>query len=348
MKTILIAFLLCFGCNSYAQISPVTASNGSVYNGYLVNAPLGLSYSATYTIDLSSYRSSRVSAQVIYSSANTVSSTFTDGSQSTGSITISSYSAIYGQYLTIGGVTLVGGVNFATGTSNSVCATNLAAAIQAAGLGLTSSATGAVVYATSTINGAAYNYSIVSSTPTAMTVSAGPMTGGTTPTVTLGSKFIVATNSFALAQAVLFPKSSNPVIGGLTQGTTYYAVPVGVGLFELVKYASSAFAGSPASDFVTVTSTNTQLSANTYTISPLAWVGSASFVWQASDDGSDWATVLTTGTVGFTSSTAATDSLFDFGSFNFRRLQFKFTAPTSGAAIMQVPVAIKQDGIGTF
>ena len=198
MKRLLIAALLSIGCNAAAQIYPDTLSNGSEYTGYLINTP-GLSYNAIGTIDMSAYIGSRVSAQVLYSSVTFSQATFSDGSQSTDNITISSSSAIFGQTLTIGGTVLTGGVDFATGTSNSACATNLATAIAAAGLGLNASASGAIVYTTSTLNGTAYNYSIVSSTPAAMTVSTTPMTGGTNAAFALkGSMISLPTSSFTL------------------------------------------------------------------------------------------------------------------------------------------------------
>jgi hypothetical protein len=45
---------------------------------------------------------------------------------------------------------------------------------------------------------------------------------------------------------------------------------------------------------------------------------------------------------------SASDLLIDFGSFNFRYLRSSIVAPTAGAMLLQIPVNIHQDGIGSF
>lgn len=253
--------------------------------------------------------------------------------------------------LTINGTALTQGTQWTAGASTTTAVLSLGNAIANAGLSLSTSASGGlgVIYATSTLNGTAYNYTLVSSTPTVLSVSGPRMTGGTNAGVTLNSGVITAgsASNLTLALPVLYAIGANPAIGGLTTGTTYYVVPISATQFYLSRCSSCAVALS-AGDYVTVTSTNSQSTAHTYTIAPLAWAGSASFIWQASNDNSNWGTAPSTGTVTITSSTAVTDTLLDFGVFNFRYLRFNFTAPTSGAVNLVVPVNIKQDGIGRF
>ncbi len=278
------------------------------------------------------------------------------------SVTMSAATLTGGQdnaVLTINGVAISqgsGAGQWAAATSNGVTANNLAKAINSAfsTLSSTSSAggTGSVVYATSTLNGTVYNYNITSSTQNSLKVNSTGLVflGGTDPGLTLGSqKFSSATaTGLSLGLPVLYAIGSNPAIGGLTTGTTYYVVPLANSSFSLAKYSTSAVAGL-ASDYVTVTSTNSQVAAHTYSLAnPLAWAGTASFVWQSSDDNSNWATVPQTTSVNVTSSTLSTIGLYDFGFYNFRYLRLSFSAPTSGALLLQVPVVLKQDGIGPF
>ncbi len=430
--------------------APVGSNDGDSYSGDLINLPAGIDYNITAALDLSVYDASKVSAQVIYSSVNFTSPTFSDGSESTASVRVISVTglssatatdqitvttnafasnptitvrncvltmgqqfqkgattaltaanlataihscvpeintssvggvvyatATYGSYanayafvsnsssmtvatalmsggadnacLTINGTALCNNSAWTAGASTTTAVLSLGNAIANASLHLSTVASGnlGVIYATSTLNGTAYNYTLTTSSPTVLSVSQAVFTNGTNPGDVLGSKIITASANLPLALPVLYAIGSNPAIGGLTTGTTYYVVPLGGTTFSLAKYSTSAVAGL-SSDYATVTSTNSGTTAHTYTIAPLAWSGSASFVWQASNDNTNWATVLTTGTVTVTSSTAATDSLVDFGVFNFRYLRFNFTAPTSGALNLVVPVNIKQDGIGRF
>ena len=341
MTKILTLLLLTLASTAFSQVIP---AGDNSFNGLLVNEA-GLSYNNTYVMDLSNYDASKVSAQVLYGSTTFSASTFTDGAQSTGSITISSFSAITGNTLTIGSLVLLGGTSFATITSNNATATALAAAIQGAGLGLTASASGAVVYATSTINGASFNYSVVSSTPAAMTVSAGAMTGGVTPSFALnGSAISITGHGYTLGLPLLYTANSAS-IGGLTNQTTYYAIPVGTNFVELATTSARAVAIQP----LVFTSTTTQLTAHAPAFSVPAITGTPTFTWQASNDDVNWATTLTTGTVtvgAYTSGNA--DGLFDFGVFNFRWLRLNVVAPTQGGLFLQVPVTLKQDGIGRF
>ena len=458
LKRLIAGLLIFTPAAVYAQIAPCLPGASNCYGGYIVNTPAQV-VSQIFPIDLAKYSSSKVSAQVIYSSANLTSPTFTSGSESVSSITVVAYAGLstaaatgqativstnslggaqirvnnnvlvngtdwftgatkqltavslaaaiakipnvsasaaggivyttatpVGSYanvyaftsnnssVTMSGATLSGGQDnavltingkaisqgfgagqWAAQTSNAVTAANLATAINAAFATLTSTdnaaGTGAIVYATSTLNGTAYNYSIVSSTQNSLKVNSGSaFVGGANPGLTLGSGnfYSVGTNGLTLGLPVLYAVGANSAIGGLTTGATYYAVPKSNAYFQLALYSTSAVAGIPASDFVTVTSTNSSVTAQTYTIAPLAWAGTASFIWQSSNDNSNWATLPLTTSVSFTSSTAATDALYDFGFYNFRYIRLNYTAPTSGAASFVVPVSIKQDGIGPF
>lgn len=436
-----------------AQISP-SPVGGSSYTGNFVSQQPGLAYSTAPAMDLAAYDTSRISAEMIYSSVTFSAVSVPSGKQSTGTITVLSYAGLSsatatnqmtvvstqmwnGAYITVNGTNLylgqqwsrattssvtasniataihtafplisaaanASGVIFATATygtagnaytfasstgaitvaalrftggqdnatitingtaltantdfypatSNAITATRLSTKINSAFAGLITSTcpTGtAVVYATSTFNGTAYNYTLATTSATAASVSAATMVGGSNPGLTLNSQVFSTpgTTGLTLALPVVYAVGTATAAGGLTNGTTFYAVPKSATSFYLAKYSTSALAGLSA-DYVTVTSTSSGIVINNYTFTPIAWSGSATFIWQASDDGSTYATAPSTGTVTITSNTAATVSLIDFGVFNYRYLRLNYTAPTFGALSIKVPVYIKQDGIGRF
>ena len=262
--------------------------------------------------------------------------------------------------LTIGSKVLTaGGIDWVAATSNAQTATNLASTITAAGIGLVAVSRAAVIFATSTLNGTAYNYTLASST-TDITVSTSAMYTGSDPGFALNGHIFTtkAATQFSPGAPVLYGAGNTPAIGGLTGGTTYYVSGPGVGSFSLATLSTSAIAGYlvgvDTQDFVTITSTNSQLysSRHTYTLSGVPWTGTASFTWQSSNDGTNYINAPSTGTVSFSSSTVTTLSTttvvsgfgVDFGSYNYRYLRLSYFAPTWGSASFVVPVNIKMDG----
>lgn len=234
----------------------------------------------------------------------------------------------------INGTPLLQGSNWTAATANSNTATSIASAINASSALNThihAAASGAVVTTTSTLNGALFNYSIVSSTPTALLASGALMTGGNTSAFTLGSSlFTVPAHGLTLALPVLY--SGTPAIGGLIAQTTYYALPLSVNAFELAKYSTSAVAGT---DLVLITSTNTQLSQHTYTLAPLGIAGSPSFKWQVSNDNSVWTDLAVSSvTVGLTD--PANSTIWSFGFIGTQLLRLNVIAPTAGGLALRV------------
>ncbi len=256
--------------------------------------------------------------------------------------------------LTINGTALTQGTNYSAVTSSAVTAGNLATAIAAnttlaATLSVSSNSGSAygVIVLTSKFNGTAYNYAINSSTPTALTVKDGSLLiGGTNSGFTLGSKKITASAAgMTLGLPFLYAIGTNPAIGGLTTGTTYYAVPAGGTNFFFAKYSSSAVAGLSA-DYATVTSTNSGTTQHAYTLAPLGWAaGSASYILQTSNDNATWATAPSTGTVTITTTAFSSPLATNFGALGYRYLRLNFTGPSGGggAMVLQVPVYLKQE-----
>ena len=446
MKTLIVAAILAIASSAAAQIYPVPSgsNDGNSYNGYLANES-GLSYNKKYVLDISKYDGSKVSAQVIYGTTAFNTTTFSDGRQSTGNITVVSYavlsSATATDYITVtstsnlinsqltvtdpnyqiyvlyngfdwntgattaltakslasaisnisglsassagnvvyatatygaignlfkfvsnnssvsvnaayftGGrdpaVLTIGGTAFPygswTGSSNGAVATSIASAINASTLKLAAIARGSVVYATSTLNGTAYNYNMLSSTPVALTVSASTMSGAVDPAFSLGGSSIYSlAHGLTTGLPVLYTANSAS-IGGLTDQTTYYAIPAGTNYVSLATSSVQAQFGLP----IVFTSSTTQLSAHAPTLAPLANAGTSTFIWQVSNDGTNYITAPSTGTVIIGNS--PTDLGIDFGYLNYRYLRLNVTAPTAGGVMVVAPINIKQDGIGRF
>lgn len=261
-----------------------------------------------------------------------LSATYTGG-QSSGSVTINS-------------VTFTAGVDFSTGTTAQT-ATSLALAINRALLdGTTAQAISNVVTTTSTANGVASNYILASSTQAALTLSApfvivssastGIMTGGRDASYTINTTSItIANHGFSKALPVLY--SGTPAIGGLSTGTTYYAVPYSANVIGL----SSTSAVAQTGNAITLTSSSTQTTAHTYTLAPLVFsAGSAGGFWQVSNDGTTWSTFSTTaGNIAVSSQTytaASVTTIQDFGIVDYGYLRYNVTAPTTGGQALKV------------
>lgn len=296
-------------------------------------------------------------SNVVYSTATfgSYANAYTFASNNS-SVTVASANMTGGQdnaVLTIGTITVTANKDFYPLTSNAATATSLASGINSRNVNVKASAgAGAVVFSTSVLNGSAYNYSLVSSTPAALSLSASSMQNGTNPSFNLGSALFSSSTAtgFSRDLALLYNQGSNPAIGGLTNQTTYYAVPNSTYTYFLAKYSSSAVAGL-SSDYVVVSGTNTQVfsSMHSYSLTPLGFSGTPSFVFQVSDDGNTWATAPSTGTItpNFTNNNASPASplqtIVDFGSFNFRYLRLNVVGPTAGGVFLKVPMAIKYD-----
>lgn len=238
--------------------------------------------------------------------------------------------------VSINGIPLLQGRNFTAATSNAATASSLVSGINASSAlsqYLTASPSGSSAALTSKLNGAAYNFFLQSSTPTAIAASGARMTAGTTPQFSKGSAVFSAANSLTKALAVLY--TGSPAIGGLTSGATYYAVPLSATSFELAKYSTSAVAGV---DLVVVTSTNTQLSANTYTLTPLAISGTPSFKWQVSNDGTSWDDLAVSSVTVSSYSQPPATTVWSFGFIGLRFIRLNVIAPTTGGLALRVAV----------
>lgn len=301
----------------------------------------GQTAAATYTRDMNT-TGDRVSLQIVSSSGSLSSKTFTDGSTSTGQITVSSNSFIQASTPTIS----IHGTNIAYTPASTAANTakSISDYIVANFTNVTSTYSSAgIVYATSTVVGTTSNFAMAASSQAALGVSGATMTGGTNSAFTINTPTItIASNGFTTGLQVLY--TGTPAISGLTTTTTYYVSvisPNNSGLSNTFKLATS-LANAQAGTGIVLASSQTKTTADTYTLAPLALTnlsgGGMQLQW--SDDGSNW-TNATTGNYGLaiTSVTFAVGggtALYDLGPIQHRYLRLNETPPTTGAVTYTV------------
>ncbi len=286
IKVFLTAIFMCVALKTSAD------ATSKVYGANLANES-ALAYNSTYTLNTANNGAQidYLSFQALYTSATIANATFTDGTQSTGSFTVSSNTYVRSStpMISLNGIT----ISYTPGSTSSATAKSISDSIMANTslntLVRSTWTTGGVVVATTTAVGTSTNYTLFSSSQAAIGVS-GPvtiaggygtsaMTGGTNSGYALNSPIItLVTNPFApgdssqasaLALPVLY--TGTPAIGGLTTGTTYFVIPVSKLTIELATTSARAVAGLP----LTITSSSTQTTADTYTLAPLAISGAS-------------------------------------------------------------------------
>jgi hypothetical protein len=241
----------------------------------------------------------------------------------------------------INGVNLRAGRDWQVGSSASDTATNLAAAINAdpsLSLWVTATPTSGAVGLVSKRVGTVAKFALASSAPAAAVLSGAHMTGSTNSSYALNSpRIAIANHGFTLALPVLYTRGSSPVIGGLTSGTTYYAIPVDANTVELATTSARAQAGQ----YLTLTSSSTQSTAHSYTLAPLAITGTPGFKWQGSNDGATYFDLSVASVTMNSYTTPPTTTSWDFGAYNYQYLRLNATAPTTGGIFLQTYVYVK-------
>lgn len=333
MKNLIVAALIAFGT---LPASALTTLNLGPNCKITLASETGLTYDNTYVVDTDTACAlTRIAAQVNYTSTTYAAKTFTDGSKSTGTITIVSTTALSGVTIRIGPVTLTAGTDFTVGSTIRETAANLAAAINAnsaLGAVLVSSggSAGATVYSTSAFNGANFNYPLVTSNSAKISTGTPTLISGVYPSFAVGQSSIsIAAHGFTTGLPVLYTAGAQ-AIGGLTDQTTYFAIRVDANTIFLATTSARAQANLPLS----ITSLTAHLAPSlTYTLTPLALAGTPAFYWSASNDGTNYVdlTGTTISSVTISAYTYPTASYaLDFGAYDYRYLRLNVKSPTAG------------------
>lgn len=240
----------------------------------------------------------------------------------------------------LGGYVVTAGTDFtpvstATGTASAIrAALNANASIVALA---TNTVANAVVYSTAIAAGTAGNSITMFSNSSSVTVTGATLSGGVASAInTSNSSIRIPSHGISTGFAVLFSTVSNSVAPtGLTNQTTYYAIVVDANNIKLATSSANALAG-------TAVSITGQVAAGggSFSLTPLAFSGTASFKWQSSNDGTNFYD-LPLDPVAIVSTTTATNVMWD-GPINYRYLRFNFTGPTTGG----VNIKVKGNGKG--
>lgn len=352
-------------------VVPILCLAGTVkYNGYLANEA-GLTYAKTYPLPMNQIQADNVSFQLTWSTAAPASITFTDGSESTATIKVSSspVAGIAGETVCIANACLTDGVNwthdslgFSSGTALSIAQAINASSLLNTIVIATVPTNGTIIYTTSTANGSNTNYALFSSSQNALTISpftsSGPVTaigamyGGTNSAYTLvggSATVITANNSFSPANQtgmvgyqVLFTTSSGTGISGLTWGTTYYVIPISPVAFGLATTSLRAQAGQ----FIVLTSSVNKSTADSFVLTALPEIGTASGILQASNDGVNYCPYPGQGVYTFTAVFPSSTTVVDLGAAGYSWIRFNVNSPpTQGGLGLQIIPNAKNSGL---
>lgn len=338
-------------------LAAASAQAGTVkYNKALVNES-GLSVSKNYPLSVQSFGIDQVAVQVVWSTPTLSPATFTGGSVSTFTITVTSSPAqgVPGEMVCIANVCLADGqqwnhdlLGFSSMTALAIFnAANLNTYLTSIA-SFTYNQSQSVVYATATSAG--FNYATYSSSQAALTITpfissnpsqgwaTGAMFGGSTPSWTINTGIITSTmtapwygtNGQTPMVGLPLLYSGSPAIGGLTTATTYFYIPVSPSAFGLSTTSTGAVVGfnalptisSTSGTFIFLTSSQTVIGApNKYTLTPSTYSATTTLTWQASNDGMNWTNVASTQTMTLTPNGGVASSIFDFGNYNWAWLQ---------------------------
>lgn len=239
--------------------------------------------------------------------------------------------------ITVNQTTLTQGTDWTVGATALLTARSISNAIVASSattMVVSSHTSAGVVYATATLVGV-NQYALSTSSYPALTPSTNLFSGGAASDIDIDNNTISETgHQFTTGLKVLLSTATAP--SGLTSGTTYFVIKTTPNEFKLAVVSSDAVSGT-AIDITAVTG------GNTWTLAPLAnSLTGAGFNWQASNDGSTWATLV----VSSQALTAIGDGtrLWDFGQYAYRFLRLNFTGPSQGAINLRAIINGKREG----
>jgi hypothetical protein len=231
-------------------------------------------------------------------------------------------------YVSVNGYKLVQGTSWNQNASANTTATNIATAINAnANTSRFVTAAASTSHVNLTSNATGVNAYLLASNTANITKNNANMTSGATPGWSLGGTVInIPSHNLTLAYPVLYSVGSAPAATGLTDQTTYYAYVVDANNIKLADTSAHAVAGT---NFAVLASTSSQTTADTYTLTPLAFTGSASAQWQTSDDNSTWASMTGISAVSISGTSSTSWASLDL---SHRYLRMTVTKPTTGGA----------------
>lgn len=239
--------------------------------------------------------------------------------------------------LNVNGVRFTQGTDFTAATSNAVTAKAISDALMAnatlAALFTSTWNAGGIVASTANAAGTGA-YTLFTSTPNALKLNNSASVFETTFQGGSDSKISSTTDRLTLANhklktgcGVYLSTGGGTAPAGLADGTTYYPIVVDGNTVKLATTKANAVAGTA----IDITGTGVQ--GTTYTLNKIGMTGTPSFVWQASNDGTNFVTYTPTAanvTVSSVTWSAAGSTGWDFGYVGYKILRLKYLSPTFG------------------
>lgn len=230
-------------------------------------------------------------------------------------------------------------VSVSTGATTTLTAAAIASAINSAlGSIVTSTNVANVVTTTSTAVGTLSNYTLVSSTPSALVVSHPTYVGGQNSAVTIQSPVInIPAHGYATGAGVVFSTAGAPSLAPLVNGTTYFVIALDANDIEL----ATSLAHAQSSTFITLTSSSTT-GPHTFTLTPQVTSGTLGLQWAVSNDCVNYTNYTTTSlgvaisSLSFASPYTAGSTSWDLGPVNYQCLEAIVTGPTTGGISLKV------------
>ena len=228
-------------------------------------------------------------------------------------------------YITIQGQNLVQGTDWTASGTNALTAESIETAINANStlseiILATHPHTTSVVYTSATVAGSS-EYPISVSTM-GISIALNKIGFGQPSDVSIEDDLItIDSHGLKTGMAVLYSTAGSVGLGGLTNKTTYFAIRVNDSEYQLATTSTTAAAGTD------IDLTSLPPLGETFTMFPSTLtVGPAGFHWQGSNDGTNKSNL----SVSSVTYTAAGNTLWDFGEYNYRYLCIDFVGPTRG------------------
>jgi len=266
--------------------------------------------------------------------------------------------------LCVNGTCLTANKDYYPQTSVTQTATNIVTAwnLLTASQTVTLVSQAGVISATATVVGTAANSYLITVTTNAITptvlvsssgitgAQVGTLSGGQASATTINSPIITlpsGSNYDATGLAVYLSTGSNVALQPLVWGATYYIIDLATpNQFELAYTSTGALAGAA----IVITSSQTKVTADTFTFNPLALTGLPAYQWMVSNDSVNWLPWVST-TYGQTISSATLSTYYstgtvnnwDLGHVDYGWVGLQVTPPVTGAISLKVKTIGKGD-----
>lgn len=239
-------------------------------------------------------------------------------------------------YLNINGTTLTEGTDWDAATSSQVTSVNIKTAINANATLATqvlASTTSLGVFVVKSLQPGINAYPVSVSNASYLTPTAYVMAEGAASAISVADDTVYkASHGMTDGLRVLYSTGvANKSITGLTFGTTYYAIRVNDNYFKVASSSMNAVGGT-AMDFTALSGGCTDYRFAPLTLATQLGTG---FLWQGSNDGTNFSDLTSTAISSFTY-TAAGNSLWNFGEYAYKYLRVVFKEPTAGGLALLI------------